>query len=186
VEATVRTLAGIPHADRVVLILQTAATGATVFLGATEKIVTIVVMVSVRIVILTVTSVVISAEDVVLIVPIAISVLLSMVIVARVVSVLAASIAILVIRAVSLAIVVMVSVRIVVLTVTSVVISAEDVTSVTPSVRAHRVRAMNTPLPMVTNLRFPQAFPLKNLIKMRCVHSLRFLESTAISSPATL
>ena len=60
-EATVRTLAGIPHADRVVLILQTAATGATVFLGATEMIVTIVVMVSVRIAALTVMSVVISA-----------------------------------------------------------------------------------------------------------------------------
>ena len=130
-------------------------------------------------------SVVISAEDVVLTVMIAISVLLSMVIVARAVSVLAASIAILVIRAVSLAIVVMVSVRIVVLTVMSVVISAEDVISATPSVRAHRVRAMNTPLLMVTNLRFPQAFPLKNSIKMRCAHSLRFLESTAISSPAT-
>ena len=121
-----------------------------------------------------------------MIVLIAISVLLSMVIVARAVSVLAASIAILVIRAVSLAIVVMVSVRIVVSIVTSVVISAEDVTSVTLSVRARRVRAMNTPLPMVTNLRFPQVFPLKNLIKMRCAHSLRFLESTAISSPATL
>ena len=146
----------------------------------------IVVMVSVRIVVLTVMSVVISAEDVVLIVPIAISVLLSMVIVARAVSVLAALIAILVIRAVSLAIVVMVSVRIVALTATSAAISAEDVTSVTPSVRVHRVRAMNTPLPMVTNLRFPQAFPLMNLIKMRCAHSLRFLESTVISSPATL
>ena len=111
VEATVRTLVGTPPVDRVVLILLTAATDATVFLGATEKIVMIVVMVSVRIVALTVMSAVISAEDVVLI---AISVLLSMVIVARAVSVLAASIAILVIRAVSLEIVVMVSVRIVV------------------------------------------------------------------------
>ena len=131
-------------------------------------------------------SVAISAEDVVLSVLIAISVLQSMVIVARAVSVPAASIVILVIRAVSLATVVMVSVRIVVSIVMSVAISAEDVTSVTPSVRAHRVRAMNTPLPMVTNLRFPLAFPLKNLIKMRCAHSLRFLDSTAISSPDTL
>ena len=135
---------------------------------------------------MTVTSVVTSAEDVVSSVPIAISVLPSMVIAGRAVSVLAASIVIRVIRAVSLAIVVMVSVRIVVLTVTSVVTSAEDVISVTLSVRVHRVRAMNTLLPMVTNLRFPQAFPLKNLIKMRCAHSLRFLESIAISSPATL
>ena len=134
---------------------------------------------------MTVTSVVTSAEDVVSSVPIVISVLLSMVIADRAVSVLAASIVIRVIRAVSLAIVVMVSVRIVVLTVTSVVTSAEDVISVTLSVRVHRVRAMNTLLPMVTNLRFPQAFPLKNLIKMRCAHSLRFLESIAISSPAT-
>ena len=67
-----------------------AATGATVFLGVIEKNVTIVVMVSVRIVVSIVTSVVISAEDVVLIVLIAISVLQSMVIVARAVSVLAA------------------------------------------------------------------------------------------------
>ena len=129
---------------------------------------------------------VISAVDVVLIVLIAISVLLSMVIVARAVSVLAASIAILVTRAVSLVIVVMVSVRIVALIVMSAVISAVDAISVTLSVRARRVRVMNTPLPMVTSLRSPQAFLLRNLIKMRFAHSLRFLESTAISSPATL
>ena len=131
-------------------------------------------------------SVVISAEDVVLSVLIAISVLLSMVIVARVVSVLAALIVIRVIRVVSLVIVVMVSVRIVVLIVMSVVISAEDVISVIPNVRARRVRVMNTPPPMVTNLRFPQAFLLKNLIKMRCAHFPRFQESIAISSRVTL
>ena len=90
VEATVHTLAGTPLVVRVVLILLTAAMGATVFLGATEKIVTIVVMVSVRIVVSIVMSVVISAVDVVLSVLIAISVLQSMVIVARAVSVLAA------------------------------------------------------------------------------------------------
>ena len=128
-------------------------------------------------------NVVISAEDVVLSVLIVISVLLSMEIVARVVSVLAALI---VIRVVSLVIVVMVSVRIVVLTVMNVVISAEDVISVIPSVRARRVRVMNTPLPMATNLRFPQAFLLKNLIKMRFAHFPRFQESIAISSRATL
>ena len=117
---------------------------------------------------------------------IAISVLLSMEIVARVVSALAALIVIRVIRVVSLVIVVMVSVPIVVLIVTNAVISAEDVISVIPNVRARRVRATNTPLPMVTNLRFPQAFLLKNLIKMRFAHCPRFQESIAISLRATL
>ncbi len=76
-----------------------------------------------------------------------------MVIVIRVV-VLAASIVILVIRAaLFLAIVVMVMFdrR---LTATSVAISVGG-RNLHTSVRASRVRAMNTPLPMVTNLRFP-------------------------------
>ena len=131
-------------------------------------------------------NVVISAEDVVLSVLIAISVLLSMEIVARVVSVLAALIVNRVIRVVSLVIVVMVSVRIVGLIAVNVVISAEDVISAIPSVQARRVRVMNTPLPMATNRRFPQAFLLKNLIKMRFAHFPRFRESIAISSRATL